>query len=169
MSSVELPDFSEELKQFSSTLIGEITANMLRNGQNVTGKTLKSIEDTHTKTGFTILANKYIMSLDTGRGPSKGPAGQPTLKEAILAWIYAKGIKPMGNKDGTVKDYHYRGLAYIIAQRIHIEGNWIYRNSKPTGIITKVLTEPRIEAFIGVFSNKFLSYVKSEILAELNK
>jgi hypothetical protein len=110
------------------------------------------------------------MALDTGRGPSqKGNSGGQTLQSIILRWIFAKGIKPKGNTKGEIKYYHYIGLAYVIARRIHQEGNMIYRLQKPTGIITSVITDKRIDAFIGTFGSKFLSFVQSEILQGFDK
>lgn len=158
-------DFKEELTQLSSSLVGEIISRMISNGQRVTGKTIDSIEPEVRPTGFTIWSADYIMTLDTGRGPTQnGNGGGQTLQRIILQWIFAKGIEPEGNKNGEVKYYHYIGLAYVIARRIHQEGNLIHRLNKPTGVVTSVITDTRIDAFIGTFGPKFLSYVQTEIL-----
>lgn len=170
MAADEL-DFSEELIQLSGTIQGEIISRMIKEGQRVTGKTIDSITVDNRPTGFTIWSAPYIMALDTGRGPSKGgPAGDPPLKELILEWIKNKGIVPKATrKDGVVMDYNYRGLAFAITRRIHEQGNLIFRLQKPTGIITGVITEERIDAFIGTFSRKFMDFVRSEILESIKR
>ena len=157
-------DFTEESEQFATTLREEVIRNLLRSGRKVTGKTLESITQDITLTGFIIYAAEYIMVLDTGRSPTRSDkAGTPTLREILLQWIKDRGIIP---NEGT-KDENYKGLAYVMARKIHNEGSLIYRTG-PTGDILNVLTENRIDAFIGTFSTKFMAYVRSEILEQFN-
>lgn len=165
------PDYTEELIQFSSTIQGEIISRMIASNQRVTGKTISSIEDEIRPTGVTIYAAPYIMVLDTGRGPTRqGNDGGPKLIDIIEQWIRDRGLIPTPTrKDGQIMDYNYRGMAFAISRRIHEFGSKLFNPGPPTGNILGVITDDRIDAFIGTFSKKFMDFVNSEIISSLEK
>ena len=79
----------------------------------------------------------YIMTLETGRGPTKegAKAGNPTLQENILTWLKQRGIQPT--------DITQESLAYLMARKIHREGTQVYKDytlkGKGTGILLDVI------------------------------
>jgi len=163
-------DFTEENEQFAETLVSEMVSNLTRSGRRVTGKTIDSIKQSVSRTGFIIYAAHHILTLDTGRRPTKSTTkGTPSLRDILLQWIKDRGIVPKVPDGKAIKDYHYRGLAYVMARKIHNEGNLIWRTQRPTGDILNVLSEKRIDAYIGTFSRKFMDSIRSELIAELNK
>ncbi|HET6224653.1 MAG TPA: hypothetical protein VFF27_00145 [Bacteroidia bacterium] len=86
--------------------------------RNASGKTSDSInfeifEDGSTTT-FQVVANKNIMALEFGRGPTK-KSGTGVLKDSIRQWIKDKGIK---GSNGISED----SLVFLITRKIHREG-----------------------------------------------
>ena len=103
----------------------------------------------------------YIMTLETGRGPTRPNAatGNPTVQESILTWIKQRGITPTGITQET--------LAYLISRKIHQEGTLLFRQGGNSGIISEVQTDAWIlENFIKPLESDLKRYFNA-ILANI--
>ena len=70
-----------------------------------------------------IMMEEYGEWVDKGRGKTQS-GGNGQLKKNILKWIKSKPIR-LRDANGNfakVKDYKLKGLAYIIARKIHTKG-----------------------------------------------
>ncbi len=160
--------FEESVNQFLEQIKSEIIQNHIRAGQDASGKTIASYEVVETPTGGALIAAPYVFALDTGRGPSKREGGgKVSLMQSIYNWMKFKGISavPYVTRDGRVQRQESAdtGLAYAIARRIHQEGTLAFRNGG-TGVISNVITDRRIAAFLGTFAEEYLKEVRSEVL-----
>jgi len=144
----------EIIFQFLTILANEVKKNI----QVVSGSTRDSIEVVATENEGSILAASYIRTLEDGRPPTRtgAPKGNPTLAESIKSWITAKGIIPTGISVDS--------LAFLIARKIHREGNLLFRSGGKSGVLSNVFTQSRIDAFAETFAGKYQSLVSSEVL-----
>lgn len=161
-------NFGESVNQFLEQIKSEIIQNHVRAGQDASGKTIASYEVAATPNGGKLLAAPYVFALDSGRGPSRREGGgSVSLKQAIYNWMQFKGITavPYVTRDGRVQnqDKANEGLAFAIAKKIHQEGTLAFRNGG-TGVISNVITDRRIAAFLGTFAEEYLKEVRSEVL-----
>ena len=106
----------------------------------------------------------YIMTLETGRGPTKnGNSGGPTLKDRILVWMQQRGIVP--------RDITQESLAFLIARRQHREGSKVYREytakGKTTGILfditknDKYLKDNVITPIVNKLTERFIEQMQT--------
>lgn len=155
---------SEEhlLAEFLNKLRAEIIQNATAAGNNVTGKTLSSLEViTQGNTGK-LQGAPYIMVLEDGRGPSKGGSSSGSkLQDKIYEWIENKGTFNL------MEERAKKSLAFIIARKIHQEGTVLFRNGGQSGVISNVITDDRIDAFIVTFANEIIKNYGEEALAIL--
>ena len=135
------------LTEFLLGLQKDITQNAIAAGNNVTGETIRSIGFEATETKGILYGAPYIMVLEDGRGPSRGgsSSGGGKLQDIIYKWIGDKGVF------NITEEREKKGLAYIIARKIHQEGSLLYRKGGKSGVISNVITDERINAFIETF------------------
>ena len=152
------------IEQFLTTLANEVKQKAIAADMVATGKTIESIEVVMADDGGKIIAAKYIGVLEDGRRPTRSgaPKGNPTLRENIEAWITARNITPKDNMK-------VKTLAFLIARKIHREGNALYRAGGKSGILSTTFTQARIDAFAEVFSEKYQSVISSEVLIQYKK
>lgn len=112
-----------------------------------------------------LLGANYAEQLDRGRGKTKASGGTGVLREAIEQWVKDKGIVP---RDGISR----KSLVYLITRKIHRDGIKVPNKYNVGGIITKIITEQRIQELVDrlVFIN--VEQLSSDILIQfknLNK
>jgi len=95
-----------------------------------------------------ITMEDYGDTLDKGRGATKG-GGTGELKESIFEWLKQPNVLArLKGADKQLSDYERRGLAYVIARKIHRDGyegkHWI----KPALDTVQPRIVPMIEAAI---------------------
>jgi hypothetical protein len=102
--------------------------------RNASGKTSESIQfevlETREKVLFQVVADKTIVTLQEGRGPTD-KQGNGSLKNAIRQWVRDKGIK---------SDLPEETLVYLITRKIHREG---YKGTP--GLIDDIINESLID------------------------
>lgn len=144
------------ITEFLNEVRLDIIQRSISAGQKITGETLNSMfvettsrsEGSINESGATLYGAEHIMVLEDGRGPTHptGPYKNTTkLKEIIYNWISNGGIP------GITEDKARLNLAYIIARKIHQEGNLLYRKGGKSGVISGAITDERINAFIDTF------------------
>ena len=143
------------IKQFGERLTEDIKNAIPK----ATGATRDSVYIEYTKTGFIIRGGAQIGAIIDGRKPTSVGAkkGNPTVKEQILAWIKAKGIRPneAGMSDET--------LAFLIARSIHKNG------FKGRGNIFKnVITASRFTSLSETLIRNEALAIQSFIIKEFN-
>lgn len=121
---------------------------------NATGKLLRSLRFELTDTSLIIWGEDHAYFLIYGRKPTSGK-GSRTVKDEILKWIRAKGIK------SEIED---KTLAFLIARKIHREGSSIYIKHKGSnsGLLDSVLTKEIIDDFNSKFTAQLETDLKSE-------
>ena len=105
-------------------IITDAKNNLKSGGAIATGKLLNSLKGEEKifpgMIQMEINGEHYWYWRDKGRGPTKaGSSGRP-LRELLIPWIKAKGIVPRDLVTGEL--ISIKGLAYIIAKKIHREG-----------------------------------------------
>lgn len=170
-----MSEISDILKQFLEELADEIKAKI----PHVTGKTADGIEVriTDNKTGdiFSsikgeLLAPHYIMTLEHGRGKTKkSGGGSQSLRESILEWIRAKGFQfPLPATSFTREIKSAEALSWAIAIKIHREGNKLFREGGKSGVLSTVITENRIDAFVQTFNSKVARILLNGVVKYIN-
>ena len=141
------------ISNFLETLKGDLEQSIAQSGLDASGRISRSLRIEEDETTGTLFGWKWIeVRTEYGRRPTStnAPKGNPTLREAILAWVERKGI-------GEVKDR--KSIAYLISRKIHQQGDRLYRGElgiqPPTGVLTSVINDGRIEQ------------LKKEIVVEL--
>lgn len=139
-------DSEKIISDFLNVIKDEITQRSIMAGQRVTGETLDSLEVMASDLKGTLSGNAYIMVLEDGRGPTKkGNSGGPKLKDIILDWMDNRGIDTIENQSKR------KGIAYAIARNIHENGNALFQAGGHSGVISGVITDQRITAFVEAF------------------
>jgi hypothetical protein len=105
-----------------------IAQSMQDNGRYSTGQTIAELQEVVTDNYGALLAPYWIDALENGRKPTPPgtPAGDPTLREALIPWLEAKGIPD--------------SAAYAIANKIHKYGY----PGKP-GVLTVPLSNDSVD------------------------
>lgn len=145
------------IKQFLDQLAGEVKRNI----PSASGETAASIEVVvPNQFEGSILGAPYIQTLEDGRGPTRSgaPKGSPTLREKIEAWLNTRAINP----DGITT----KSLAYIIARKIHAEGNVLFRQGGKSGVLSSVFTNDRIDSFQQTLFNQYEILITSQVLKD---
>ena len=104
-----------------------------------------------------LIGSPLIKTVEFGRGPTvnKTPS-TPTLREALLSWINKHSIRFENMKPES--------MAFIIARKIHKEGSFAYRMGIPTGKISNILNNVRIESTLALIAERYQIEVSSEII-----
>jgi len=135
------------LTEFLLGLQQDIVQNAIAAGNNVTGETISQIGHEETETKGILYGPSWVWTLEDGRGPSKnsGSGSGSKLQDIIYKWIGDKGVF------NITEEREKKSLAYIIARKIHTEGSVLYRKGGKSGVISNVITDERINAFIETF------------------
>lgn len=150
-----MPESSQALTQFLEGLAGEMKGIMDARGMNASGRSKGLIEAKVSGSRGVLLAPNWILQLEQGRGPTKGGKGSPTLREIIRKWIDDKGIVAQGISRDR--------LAFLISRKIHREGTILFQTGDRTGIISTVITQQRIDAFLSTFGDDRLKELGTEV------
>jgi hypothetical protein len=153
-----MQDYTEILQECIDTLELSLKRQLLEDGRKATGKTIDEIYNTVTPDTGTLLGPARLYYLIHGRGPTSegAPTGEPTLKDAITAWLRAKGedIKRAG----------------FIAQRIHKFGTLLYQGKDPRWPGQReatTLTDVINEQTLGTFRAKLGTAARQNLVSEL--
>ena len=105
--------------------------------------------------GFQILASPYIRVLIDGRAPTKEGAtkGNPTLQQAILAWIERHSIQP---KLATMSQ---ESLSWAISKSIHKKGTKLYQKGGGNRIFDPILTTERENKLLSLISDEYFKRI----------
>jgi hypothetical protein len=147
----------EIFEQFAKQIVPELQA--------VSKGFAPSISYEVTDNSLIITASPYIRVLIDGRAPTRSGAkrGNPTLQEAILAWINRHSITPRANKDGKVPTQEQ--LSWMISKSIHKYGTKLYQDiqngAPPNNIFDTIITVDRIENLVNLMANKFYTEIKT--------
>lgn len=154
-----------EIANILEEFLNQIKSEMIAHLKNPNGMTaqLFDVEVTETIDGnFSkaigqLITPLYIEALEIGRGPTvnKTP-GNPTLQQKILEWLKINSIM-------SDKNISQESLSWAMATKIHQEGTLLYRTGGKSGIISQVLTQGRLEAFVEVFGTKASKIILNEI------
>jgi hypothetical protein len=144
------------LDQFLQSIIDDITTRHDAARQRASGRTIRSLRKVVRGTTGLLYAAQFFRRLETGRGPTKSSTkGDKPLWELILEWMGERGIRatPYTRKDGSTQDQAKadKSLAWLIARKIHNEGDKLHRSGGSSGVISGAITQERIAAFVGAF------------------
>lgn len=114
----------------------------------------------------------YIEVFEYGRGPTRpnAPKGSPTMRERILEWIEAKNIRftKAVKKGGAtiIRTLTAEQMSWIIAAKIHREGNRLYRELKGgnTGYLSNTITDVRVTAFLETFGERYQRLLLADVI-----
>lgn len=168
-----MQELEQVLQQFLDSVAGDIRVRV----PVVTGRTRDSIQTKVERIGDgafgrlrgELTANEYIYTFEKGRGPTKPGAakGSPTLQQAIKEWIEATGLRFFRKlKGGGVRPILPEQMSWMIAIKMHNEGNALYRKlaGGDTGVISDATNKARLEAFTKVFGARIGTYMDTQIL-----
>ena len=134
---------AQSISDFLTKLKGDLQQSISGSGLDSSGRVANSLRIEEDETTGTLYGWKWIeIRTEYGRRPTSpgSKKGNPTLREAILAWVERKGI-------GEPKDR--KSIAYLISKKIHEQGDRLYRGelgiTPPTGILTSVINDGRID------------------------
>jgi hypothetical protein len=155
------------IEDFDKKLISDLRNSLDAAGTTASGKTKASLKSDITLNSYKLFGRPFIFGLEYGRKPTSG-GGNGSLKGIILEWINLKGIIP---KDKISKET----LAFLIARKIHREGDLLHRTGKnfrgmdkPTGIINDVINDGRIKELSKRLILDFVKSAKTEIYGNGN-
>jgi hypothetical protein len=151
-----MPESTQSLSQFLEGLANEMKGIMDARGMNASGRSKGLIEARVSGTHGELLAPNWILQLEQGRGPTRGGRGKgPTLREIIRRWIDDKGVIARN----ITKDQ----LAFAITKSIHEHGTKLFQSGGSSGIISTVITQQRIDAFLTTFAKEELDKQSAEV------
>jgi hypothetical protein len=143
-------------------LKAEIIALYDSKGMRSSGKFADSLEVKvfGTERGYTaqLLGEAYAQQLETGRRGGKGPP-----LDAIKKWIEEKGVFTQ-----ALKEIKLSSLAFLILRKIKQKG-WKRESHGGVELISKVLTEQRIQKIIDEVGAVEAMRVSSEIIGLFNE
>jgi hypothetical protein len=129
-------------------VITDLRQSFEKNKVNASGRLSASLESettvTPAYTRLTVSALGYIFAAEEGRGPSKNSEGG-VLFERILQWIDDKGL--------NIPEKDKKGVAFAITKKIHEEGTRLYRKGTPSGVLSDILNETRINSIVEQITN----------------
>ena len=120
-------NLENELKKYAEAYTQKYKTKLISDGNEATGRLVKSIEPEMLENGFSILANSYIEQISEGRRVGKMPPS-----DKILEWARAKKIRP---DNGPDTESNRKRMAFAIARSIGMHGMLSKLGFKGTGII----------------------------------
>lgn len=118
-------------------LVTDLKSELLKKNVNASGSLSKSLEVTIQEDKDTIigriLANRYIDTIDKGRGKTTKFTGG--LLEAIQEWL----------KLGKYNLPNTKGVAYAIVTNITKRGSYLHRNNINRNVVGSVFSEETIQ------------------------
>lgn len=163
---------TEIVNQFLTQLASEMRAH-LKHPDGTTGKLFEvSItekgDDLSTTIQGNLLAPSYVENLEHGRGPTVNTQpSTPTLQQAILQWVKANSfsfpLAPKTTYGHAIKNAE--ALSWAIAIKIHNEG----MKAPAPGILSDVLTQDRIEAFMKVFESSVNKIIFQQLIKDFQQ
>jgi hypothetical protein len=133
---------------------------------NASGKLANSIKFKVANSVLTITGEQYIGALQFGRKPTERKGDKP-LKEIIYQWIEDKPSAQMRFGWSGLKEYQKKGLAYVIARKIHKEGTTIYQQGG-TDLVSSIFNEALQRSIEKEFADLLITEINLNIL-ELGK
>ena len=144
-----------DLKQIFEQFIKEVEPKI----KAVVGSFASTIESEikEDNKGFTIYASPYIRVLIDGRGPTREGAqrGNPTLQQAILAWIERNNITP------KEPDMTRTSLSWAISKSIHKKGTLLYQRGGGNRIFDSILTNDLENNLLNLVANSYIAEITS--------
>jgi hypothetical protein len=154
------------VQDFANKLQNDLSASVNKSGISASGNLAKSFRYELNPNKLRLYAAAYVGAAEEGRKPTVN-GGNGALREQIRRWIDQKGIvpKPDANGRAVSKD----SLAYLISRKIHREGTALfngtdhYGRTKPTGIITGVINDGRLDSLKKQLITSFVFQIKQDI------
>lgn len=142
----------EELQDLQT----RITDNIVKEGRNASGRTIKSMHIDKGDKSITLFGRKAFGTLETGRGPGNVPKG---FYGIIKQWVIDKGLS-------FSTDRERNSFAYLVSRKIANEGTKLYRNGGDADIYSK-----EIPKTISSIKNRLGIMMKAEVVnsIKLNK
>lgn len=105
-----MPENIDILNQMIDACKNALITSLQANDRYATGQTIQELQEVVTDKYAALLAPFWIDALENGRPPTPPgtPAGDPTLREAIIPWLSVRGIP--------------EAAAFAIAKKIHKYG-----------------------------------------------
>lgn len=142
------------------SFLNDVRLSIIAKMNRATGETERSLRVSAGDDFGFLVAPAYIEALERGRKPtSKGNTGGPTLRESLLIWIQARGIRP---KPGQTEE----SLSYAIAKSIHKKGSKLYREKRVSGVLSETITEERFAELLDDLAQGSLLDVSSQIIKD---
>lgn len=173
----EYPNLRTLFKQYQDELVNTLKQRLEQAGRRASGQLIDNISTNVITHGSTIVVNliaaDYIGAVtQKGRKPTTN-GGDGTLKEKINQWITQKGILPTPRQDKNGKIYlpTQEQLAFLIARKIHNEGNKLYREGGDD-LLERVINEVNnkyVPLFHQALERDFNDYYSMKILKDINK
>lgn len=146
----------EIIKNWMETIKKDLIALYDERDRRATGQFAEGLESVYGPYSAELWGYEYL----AGRGPTKGgyKAGEPYLWQSILVWLQARAIVP------REKNVTQRGLAWMIAQKIHKQGT---DRAKWLKVYDLVITPERIDEVIDKLSTLNVNRLITTVVAEL--
>lgn len=131
-------------------LQARIIANILRNGQNATGKTIASLHVETSPSSGTLYGRSYFGTLETGRRPGRVPSDFAAI---ILRWMQAKNIHADDGND--------KGMANAIVWAIKRKGSKLFREGGRKDVFSNEIPAARARIM-----ERFTQFIKSAVVSQ---
>lgn len=151
---------SDLLKKYGERIADDFRKSV----PHVTGKTANSIVCLTDDNSIEIWANDYIYALEFGRKPTENghEQGTPYLVDAIKEWAIAKGIVPDDSKQSM-------GIIWAITNKIHREGTELFREHKPSGVLSGVIQRMDLNSLLDAVGVIQMNAVDDGVLKEMQR
>lgn len=139
----------DALNKIIDAIKQDLANSLQENGRFATGQTISELQPVVAENYAALLAPFWIDALENGRLPTPPgtPAGDPTLQQALIPWLSARGIP--------------ESASYAIAKKIHEKGY----PGKP-GVLSVPLADENISRLMEPGVNSLSAEVQQEV-AEL--
>lgn len=123
-----------EIVEALEALKERIAQNIIEQGKNATGKTIASMYVEVDGEHYRLIGRPYFAALQTGRQPTPPgtPPSVPTLQQAILEWVEAKGL---ANGNEAVS------LSWAISKSIHQKGTKLWQRGGGDDVYSSAIDE----------------------------
>jgi hypothetical protein len=155
------------VQDFADKLTKDLATSVNASGVNASGNLAKSFRYELQPERLRVFAAKYYSAIEIGRKQTVN-GGDGVLRGIIRRWIDQKGITPKPDANGRAvsKD----SLAFLITRKIHREGTLLNSSgkdfqgrAKPTGIITGVINDGRLDSLKKQLITSFVFLIKQDL------